>query len=51
MTYNFGAAFHTPVVLYSSYPVTWILTGIIHFFCFLHVKKKLLEKAGQQEAV
>ena len=48
--YTIFAAFHTPMVLYSSYPVTWILTGIVHFFCYLHVKRKLLEKAGQQEA-
>ena len=42
-------AFHSPITIYLSYPVSWALTFGAHFACFLWVKKHVLSKyaAGQ----
>lgn len=32
--------FHTPFMLYLSYPVTWSITLIVHIVCFLVVRKR-----------
>ena len=32
--------FHTPEVLFTSYPVTWTLTFLAHLVCFLIMRKK-----------
>lgn len=32
--------FHTPVTIYLSYPVTWIITFSVHLICFFIVRRK-----------
>lgn len=36
-------------VLYMSYPVTWTITGTVHFICLLYVLKKLKNKFSSEE--
>ena len=43
-------AHHTLPVLFSIYPISWIVTAAVHFVCFLVVYKKLLAK-GRAEGV
>ena len=38
-------AVHTLDCLYLSYVLSWTFTSVIHFFCYLHIKKKLLMPA------
>ncbi len=38
------AKFHTIEVLFISYAITWTITGITHFICYLIVRKKIREK-------
>ena len=35
--------YHTLVSIYLSYPVTWIITALAHFICFLIFRKKAFE--------
>ena len=32
--------FHTPQMLYMTYPVSWILTGFVHIICYLCIRKR-----------
>lgn len=32
--------FHTPFIIYLSYPVTWIITFSVHLICFFIVRRK-----------
>lgn len=32
---------HTPQCLFLSYPISWIITALIHILCFLYYRKKL----------
>ena len=32
--------FHTPKMLYMTYPVSWILTGLVHIICYLCIRKR-----------
>lgn len=32
--------FHTPDMLYMTYPVSWILTGFVHILCYLCIRKR-----------
>lgn len=34
-------AFHTPFTIFVSYPISWILTFMANFICYLHHIKKL----------
>lgn len=36
--------YHTPASLYVSYPVTWAITGAVHFIMFLLVRRKAYAK-------
>lgn len=36
------AAYHSLFVLYISYPISWLLTALIHCGCYLWVRKKLI---------
>ena len=36
-------------VLYLSYPVTWTITGTVHFICLMLVFKKLKNKFSNEE--
>ena len=38
------SAFHSPITIYISYPVSWALTFAAHIACFLWVKKHVLSK-------
>ena len=42
--------FHTTTMLYLSYPVSWILTALVHLACLLVVRHKMNEnlKAAAQ---
>jgi len=42
--YTVFASHRTLEVLYMSYPVSWTVTGLCHFVCFLFVKKKLTRR-------
>jgi hypothetical protein len=35
------AAFHSWEVLFISYPISWILTGGAHLFCYFMIQRKL----------
>ncbi len=36
--------YHTPLMLYMSYPVTWTITVIVHIICFFIVRKRYPKK-------
>ena len=36
------SAYHTPGVLYTSYPVSWLVTFCIHLLCFAFIARKRL---------
>ena len=36
---------HTLFILYASYPISWILTIIAHFVCYMVVRKKVFRPA------
>jgi len=42
--YTVFASHRTLETLYMSYPVSWTVTGLCHFVCFLFVKKKLTRR-------
>ena len=35
-------AFHTQLVLYISYPVSWVVTSCVHFICYIFICKRNL---------
>ncbi|MBR5902604.1 MAG: hypothetical protein IKZ15_00080 [Clostridia bacterium] len=41
MIYTVFSRFHTPEVLYLSFPVTWLLTGLLMGACLLFSLRKL----------
>ena len=41
-------AFHTPQCLYSSYPVSWLITFVAQFFAFRYVYRRHLRQFAQQ---
>ena len=42
--YTVFAAHHTLQTLYLSYPVSWAMTALAHFVCFLLVRHNLIKK-------
>lgn len=44
------AANHSLVELYLSYPVSWVVTTLVHVGCFLVVYKKLIKRETPEEA-
>lgn len=38
---------HTLDCLYLSYVLSWALTSLVHFFCYLHIKKKVLKPSEE----
>lgn len=42
--YTVFAKYHTLQVLYVSYPVSWILTAVVHLICYIVIYKKTLSK-------
>lgn len=43
-------AFHTIECLYISYPISWLLTGAVHFLFAFRIKKKMQHDAQLEEA-
>ena len=39
-------AYHTPAVLYLSYPVSWTITAVVHIIFFLCIRKRAYAKCG-----
>ena len=39
-------AFHTPEMIYITYPLTWAITLATHLICFIVIRKKLAKKWG-----
>lgn len=37
-------SFHTPMTIFLSYPISWILTIIVHVICLLIVRSKVIPK-------
>ena len=42
------AKFHSLDVLYSSYPISWIITGATHLICFIVIWRKMKKKLINQ---
>ena len=40
----------TPLMLYISYPISWILTAAVHLTCLLIVRRRLRKKGSQLQA-
>lgn len=36
--------FHSVQVVYDSYPISWIVTNIVHIICFMWAMKKIMRK-------
>lgn len=43
--------FHTPKVIYTSYPITWTITFSVHFICFLWARHKLAKQWEEKKAI
>lgn len=41
----------SPAVLYTSYPVTWVITGLVHLVVFLRVRKRAYAKVQSGTAL
>ena len=39
--------FHTVKTVYLSYPITWVITSIIHILCFIWAMKKLIKSTEE----
>lgn len=37
--------YHTQMALYISYPISWVLTAVAHFICYLVVRKRAFRPA------
>ena len=42
--------FHTPQVIYYSYPLTWTITALAHVICYLVIWKKIRKRLAAEEA-
>ena len=45
--YTVFAVYHELRVLYLSYPISWILTSLVHLVCYFIVKRQALRAAGE----
>ena len=48
--YTIFATHHDLRVLYISYPISWILTALVHFICLMAVRKKLHAESSAMAA-
>ena len=48
--YTIFATHHDLRVLYISYPISWILTALVHFICLMVVRKKLHAESAAMAA-
>lgn len=42
--------FRSTTTLYISYPISWILTALVHFICLMVVRKKLHAESAAMAA-
>lgn len=49
--YTIFAANPTAVTLYVSYPISWTLFTLVHFFCYLRHKRKVMAARGGRHDV
>ncbi len=42
--YTVFGMYHTEICLYLSYPISWLLTDIVHFICLMHTRKTEYKK-------
>ena len=42
--------FRSTTTLYISYPISWILTALVHFICLMAVRKKLHAESSAMAA-
>lgn len=47
--YTIFARYHTLEVLYISYPVSWMVTAVVHLICYIIIYKKILNKHDKKE--
>ena len=40
---------HTQFILYASYPISWVVTIVAHFICYIVVRKKVFRPAEQEK--
>ena len=45
--YTVFAVYRELRVLYLSYPISWILTSLVHLVCYFIVKRQALRAAGE----
>ncbi len=45
--YTAFAAYHTPFMLYISYPISWAIAFGVHLICFFAVKKKVYRELNE----
>lgn len=43
--------FHTPKVIYTSYPITWTITFSVHLICFLWARHKLAKQWEEKKVI
>ena len=48
--YTVFAAMNTLAILYISYPVSWGITALVHFICYLFVSKKEIGNMKRRRA-
>jgi putative MATE family efflux protein len=46
--YTFFAWDRTLLMLYLSYPASWVATSLAHFICVLYLKNKLIKKSAEE---
>lgn len=44
--YTIFQKYHTLSVLYWSYPVSWLITTVVHLICYFIIKKNLIKREG-----
>ena len=42
--------YHTPASLYISYPISWLVTGLVHIIFFLCIRKRAYQKMASYSA-
>ncbi len=43
--------FHSEQMLFISYPVSWIITFVVHFICFIFMRRKYPKKDAERPAL
>ena len=43
--------FHTVQIVYDSYPISWIITIIVHIICFIWAIDKVIKKSKKNRSI